>query len=104
MPGPVMRFGSFALLRFVCRRLASLVVVRTTFTRTERSEDRLDATLPMAVRTSIARSSTEAASRPTLVIFAETSWAAAADAATDRQISEVAACCCYIAAATGEAA
>ena len=54
----------------------------------------------MALRTSLARPSTELASRLTLPILAETSLAAAADSATERLISVVAACCSSIAAAT----
>src|SRR5258708_26550586 len=85
------------------RRSASSVEVRTTLTRIACRDDRLDDTFEMAPRTSLARPSTELASRLTLPILAETCFAAAAEAATDRPIYPVPACCCSLAAATDDA-
>src|SRR6516225_5181647 len=91
-PRQVTAMGRLVLKRGQRRRLASSVEVRTTLTRTERSDDRLADTLAIALRTSVAPPSTELASRLTLPILAETTFAAAADAATERLISAVAAC------------
>lgn len=83
-----------------CRAQAAAVESRTVRTTTDRSCSRLAAMPAIACLTSAARSSTEAASRLTLPILAETSFAAEADSEIDREISRVAASCSSIAAAT----